>query len=153
MLIYVLLIVCLATADLVTKHFARRDRRIRKIYNPGFSFGYLKECPLIVKGIPTLVGILSALKWARTMRRRSRRSALTKTALSLILAGAIGNTCERVRQGYVTDFINIPRGRISTWFFNIADLCIAAGAALLPLAELTETENNDIYSESPGRDT
>ena len=122
----------------MTKHFARGDRRIRKIYNPGFSFGYLKECPLIVKGIPTLVGILSALKWVRTMRRRPGQGTLTKTALSLILAGAIGNTCERVRRGYVTDFINIPHGRISTWFFNIADLCIVAGAALLPLAELTE---------------
>ncbi len=138
MLIYALLIVCLAAADLVTKHFARADRRIRKIYNPGFSFGYLKECPLLIKGVPTLVGILSALKWAQAVRRRPGKGILKKTALSLILAGAVGNTCERLKRGYVTDFINIPRGRISTWFFNIADLCIAAGAALLPLAELTE---------------
>lgn len=138
MLIYALLIVCLAAADLVTKHFASADRRIRKIYNPGFSFGYLRECPLLIKGVPTLVGILSALKWVQAVRRRAGKGILRKTALSLILAGAVGNTCERLRRGYVTDFINIPRGRISTWFFNIADLCIAAGAALLPLAELTE---------------
>jgi signal peptidase II len=134
-MIYTLLTACLAAADLVTKALARRDRHIRKIYNPGFSFGHLKEHPFIVKGIPTAVGILSAVKWARAA------SPMKKTAYSMILAGAIGNTCERVKQGYVTDFINIPKGRIRTWFFNIADLCVAAGAVLMILGELTESKD------------
>ena len=55
-MIYVLLTACLAAADLVTKALARRDRHIKKIYNPGFSFGFLKEHPFIIKGIPTPSG-------------------------------------------------------------------------------------------------
>ena len=137
-MIYGLLTACLTAADLTAKAAARRDRRIKKLYNPGFSFGYMKEHPLIVKGIPTAVGVLSALKWMRAMRRHSGAGALEKTALSMILAGAAGNTYERIRRGYVTDFINIPHGRIRTWFFNIADLCIVAGAVLLAAADLTE---------------
>ena len=133
-MIYVLLTACLAAADLVTKALARRDRRIKKIYNPGFSFGFLKEHPLIIKGIPTAVGILSAVKWMGAGK------GIKKTACSMILAGAIGNTYERIKQGYVTDFINVPRGRIRTWFFNIADLCVAAGATLMMIGELTDRE-------------
>jgi lipoprotein signal peptidase len=165
-MIYTLITACLTAADLVTKALARRDRRIRKIYNPGFSFGHLKEHPFIVKGIPTVVGILSAVKWVQAVAlpggtdghqriggadKTVTEDAITvpeddisttfkKIAYSMILAGAIGNTYERVKQGYVTDFINIPKGRIRTWFFNIADLCVAAGAALMILGELTEKQ-------------
>ena len=180
-MIYVLLTACLAAADLVTKALARRDRHIKKIYNPGFSFGFLKEHPFIIKGIPTAVGILSAVKWIQAValpqaperhhgkkdvrgisakicgenepshvaaamhvpmpRGISLSREVKKTACSMILAGAIGNTYERIKQGYVTDFINVPRGRIRTWFFNIADLCVAAGAALMMLGELTESKD------------
>ena len=148
-MIYILLTASLAAADLITKALARRDAHIKKIYNPGFSFGFLKEHPFIVKGIPTSVGILSAVQWARCVaaaeaakkaQNRSMRiaSVLKGIAHSMILAGAIGNTYERVARGYVTDFINVPKGRIRTWFFNIADMCVAAGAAIMLLGELTE---------------
>ncbi len=54
--------------------------------------------------------------------------------LSLILSGAIGNSIDRFRLGYVTDFLNFH------WFnnpalnwppFNIADSCITVGAILV----------------------
>ena len=180
-MIYVLLTACLAAADLVTKALARRDRHIKKIYNPGFSFGFLKEHPFIIKGIPTAVGILSAVKWVQAValpqapeRHHGEKNVprfnakacdengsshvtadihvpmlrgkyvgreIKKAAYSMIFAGAIGNTYERIKQGYVTDFINVPKGRIRTWFFNIADLCVAAGAALMMLGELTESKD------------
>ena len=50
-----------------------------------------------------------------------------RLALALILGGAIGNLVDRVRQGYVVDFVNT-----SFWpTFNLADSCISIGMVLL----------------------
>ena len=54
-----------------------------------------------------------------------------KLALSLILAGALGNQVDRVARGYVTDFIDVYIGRRHWPFFNVADSCITIGAVLL----------------------
>jgi len=54
-----------------------------------------------------------------------------KLALSLILAGALGNLIDRVFRGYVIDFLDFHiKGR--HWpFFNVADSSITIGALLL----------------------
>jgi signal peptidase II len=55
----------------------------------------------------------------------------TKLALSLILAGALGNLIDRLARGYVIDFLDLHI-RSRHWpFFNVADSCITIGAVLL----------------------
>jgi len=54
-----------------------------------------------------------------------------KLALSLILAGALGNQIDRVGRGYVIDFIDLYIRNRHWPFFNIADSCITIGAVLL----------------------
>jgi signal peptidase II len=54
-------------------------------------------------------------------------------ALSLILAGALGNLVDRVFRGYVIDFLDFYVKRWHWPFFNVADSCITVGAALLVL--------------------
>lgn len=57
--------------------------------------------------------------------------AWTKTALSLILAGAVGNQIDRFFRGSVVDFVEI-HVKAFTWpTFNVADACISTGAVLL----------------------
>ncbi len=54
-----------------------------------------------------------------------------KLALSLILAGALGNQIDRLARGYVIDFLDVYV-RTRHWpFFNVADSCITVGAVLL----------------------
>ncbi|MDM5147150.1 signal peptidase II [Candidatus Persebacteraceae bacterium Df01] len=55
------------------------------------------------------------------------------TALILILGGAVGNVIDRVRQGYVVDFIDIHIGTYHWPAFNIADSAITVGAVVLVL--------------------
>jgi signal peptidase II len=56
----------------------------------------------------------------------------TLTAYSLILAGGIGNLIDRILfNGHVTDFMNIGIGSLRTGIFNVADVAITAGAAIL----------------------
>jgi signal peptidase II len=53
-------------------------------------------------------------------------------ALSLLLAGGVGNLIDRVTQdGLVTDFLNVGLGPVRTGIFNVADMAIMAGAGVL----------------------
>src|SRR6478672_7990389 len=54
-------------------------------------------------------------------------------ALALLLAGIAGNVCDRMRLGFVVDWVDVQFG---TWHyptFNVADMCICIGAGLLLL--------------------
>lgn len=54
-----------------------------------------------------------------------------KVALSLILAGALGNQIDRIGRGYVIDFLDLYVRNRHWPFFNVADSCISIGAVLL----------------------
>lgn len=57
--------------------------------------------------------------------------------LSLILSGAAGNLIDRLRYGYVRDFIDVFWGRYHWPAFNVADSCLTVGVALLLIAAIT----------------
>ena len=62
-------------------------------------------------------------------------------ALSLILGGAIGNVIDRVRWGYVVDFLDFYYAGWHFPAFNVADSAITVGAVLLILDSLRKREN------------
>ncbi|WP_246389357.1 signal peptidase II [Microvirga mediterraneensis] len=103
-------------------------------YNTGISFGLMKtvfeDYPLALTGVTLLiVGFL--LLWAR---RAS--SHLEAVAFGLVSGGALGNALDRIRQGAVTDFLDVYVG---TWHwptFNIADVAIVLGAIVLVIGDL-----------------
>ena len=67
---------------------------------------------------------------------REKRT-LDSVALGLVLGGALGNIIDRVRLGYVTDFLDLHFGAWSPFLvFNIADAAISIGVALLVLRAL-----------------
>ena len=63
--------------------------------------------------------------------------------LSLILGGAVGNVIDRVRFGYVVDFIDFHIGSWHFATFNVADMAITVGAIMLLI---------DAFFLSGGRD-
>jgi signal peptidase II len=52
-------------------------------------------------------------------------------ALSLLVAGGVGNLIDRCTLGYSTDFLNLGVGSVRTGIFNIADVAIMAGCFLI----------------------
>ena len=52
-------------------------------------------------------------------------------ALSLILGGAIGNYTDRIRLGYVVDFVDVRLGSSHWPTFNVADAAISLGVIIL----------------------
>jgi signal peptidase II len=69
--------------------------------------------------------------------RHRRRSAIETMAMSLVVGGGIGNVLDRMlRAGAVTDFIFVRIGPLHTGIFNVADVCVTAGALMLVAWEL-----------------
>ena len=56
---------------------------------------------------------------------------LARLGLSLILGGAVGNLIDRVRQGFVIDFVDVYWQGWHFWAFNVADAAITVGATLV----------------------
>jgi signal peptidase II len=67
------------------------------------------------------------------LRRLTAAQRLQCAGLVLIVSGALGNVIDRVRYGYVVDFIGVHWN--DAWFpaFNVADSCITIGAGLILL--------------------
>jgi signal peptidase II len=80
--------------------------------------------------VPQILAV--ALLWIWLARAGSRLTAL---ALGLIIGGALGNAIDRLAYGAVADFVLLhletAGGRFNWYVFNLADVAIVAGVALL----------------------
>ncbi|RRR69096.1 MAG: signal peptidase II [Candidatus Viridilinea halotolerans] len=105
--------------------------RIAYSHNTGVAFSLFQGHSEIL----TLTAILilaGAIYFYRTQMPNERFSA--QLTLGLILGGALGNIVDRVRLGYVVDFI-----QVGWWpIFNLADSLICVGAGLLMLQILRD---------------
>lgn len=64
---------------------------------------------------------------------------LARVALGLQLGGALGNLIDRLRQGYVVDFLDVNFWPLKNWpVFNLADSAIVVGVVLLAFTMLRE---------------
>jgi len=62
------------------------------------------------------------------------KSAGDRLALGLVLGGALGNIVDRVRLGYVVDFLDLHFGALRPFYvFNVADAAISIGVVSLLL--------------------
>ena len=67
---------------------------------------------------------------------RKRRTKIEKTALALVLAGGGSNLFDRFFRGYVVDYFSFTPKKLRHLVFNLGDLYIAAGMAVLSATEL-----------------
>lgn len=85
-------------------------------------------------------------------RIRDGRYLTLALGLSLVLGGAVGNLVDRVRLGYVVDFIQVWFGNWPFPSFNVADSAITVGAALLIIDSIFisgREEGNDKPAATP----
>jgi signal peptidase II len=98
--------------------------------NRGVSMGFLPADTDTVRWL--LVGLTSAIAIfvAVWMWREKRRD--DAIGLALVLGGALGNILDRVRFGYVVDFLDLHFGTVRPFLvFNVADAAITIGVLLL----------------------
>ena len=101
--------------------------RVTHIHNSGAAFGLFQGYTFTLT-IISLAGVALLLTYIFVGYRRYHflENIPNRVAVGLVLGGTIGNLVDRLRYGYVTDFINF-----NFWpAFNVADSAITVGAIL-----------------------
>lgn len=103
--------------------------RVVNSHNSGALFGLFKDSALLF-GLVSL-GVVALIVW---YHGSSGRNTLLSIALGLLLGGALGNMLDRLRLGYVVDFVDIGIGDVRWYTFNVADAAISCAIVLLLLS-------------------
>jgi len=119
-------------------------------YNTGAAFGFLNDQGGWQQVFFTVLALLVSGYVVYWMNQLKEQQIWTTIGLALVLGGAIGNLIDRVLQAKVTDFIDfyidwdvffLSNGHFAT--FNVADIAIAVGAAILVFVSLFSKEEFD----------
>jgi signal peptidase II len=106
-------------------------------WNPGVSYSLLRATTDFQRYLLLALAFAAiALLFVWLWRARSRPTAFS---LGLIIGGAIGNAYDRWAYGAVADFFRFHIGDLSWYVFNLADVAIVGGVALLLLESLFPT--------------
>lgn len=104
------------------------------LYNPGAAFSFLAGAGGWQRWFFSAIALIATVLIVYWLRRQPEKK-LFCTALACILGGALGNVIDRVAHGHVIDFLLF---HWQEWYFpafNVADIAITVGAALLILDE------------------
>ena len=115
--------------------------RFTHVHNSGSAFGILQglNTPLI------FVSFIGVIILVLIYRSQPHPSNLLRFSLALQLGGAFGNVLDRMRLGYVTDFIDIGPWPV----FNLADASIITGLVILAWV-LTRSGSPKEHTDSAG---
>ena len=102
--------------------------KLHKNHNSGFPFGFMKERPELVKGIPLMV--ISAMAGALAAMMQDKGKTGEKLGLSLVMGGALSNLYDRVVRGYVVDYFTIEWKSLKKVVFNLGDMFVFLGSAV-----------------------
>ena len=104
------------------------------VRNTGAAFGFLNTADFPGKPVVIALVAFGALVGVSLYARQLPAAHwLARLGLALILGGAAGNLIDRVRQGYVVDFVDVYWGDWHFWAFNVADAAISVGVGIIIL--------------------
>ena len=117
------------------------------VHNYGMSFGLFRGSDL-ARWMLTLFSaavVIGLALWARKATR-----PLMAGGIGFIIGGAFGNNLiDRIRYGYVVDFIDVSRMHFP-WVFNVADSAITVGVCLLLLDSFLSEEKKIAHPDGHG---
>ena len=109
---------------------------LRFCLNDGMAFSMLAGKQAL------LIGVTSLMLLAVLIMLFVRKMPLAeRIAWTLVLGGGVGNLVDRVLNGVVVDYINVLFMNFD--IFNFADICVCVGVALLIVAALWETRQDE----------
>lgn len=144
-LLWFFLSIAVIIADQVSKHYALVGLdayqpypimpmlNFTLAYNTGAAFSFLSTAGAWHQWLLTGFSLLVSFAIVIWMIRSASTLKYQLLALSLILGGAIGNLIDRLRLGYVIDFIDVYYKSYHWPIFNIADSAITIGTFIMAL--------------------
>jgi signal peptidase II len=138
------------TKQLVWRHGQNYDviagyLHITLVKNSGAAFGLFQGG----RAVFVVASLLAVAFIVYAGRRVPRVERYKRALLGCILGGAIGNLIDRVINGEVIDFIQIGVAGHYWPVFNIADVGVSVGAALLLLHVLASSRQRDAVDPPP----
>jgi signal peptidase II len=117
--------------------------RILPIVNTGTACGYFPQFSIIFTLAPFFILAIVILFY----RSQKQPSWLLSIGVGLIIGGAFGNLVDRLRLGYVLDFVSV-----STWpIFNVADSAVSTAVVLMLLWSLLEDSSRGGTATAAGQ--
>lgn len=114
---------------------------INHVRNTGIAFGLFSDATSAV----IFVTVLAVGGMVVFFARSAQRHPLLPVALGFVLGGSISNLVDRVRLGYVTDFLDIDY-----WpAFNLADIFITVGVAMLFVSFVAADRSSSRVGDAP----
>lgn len=117
------------------------------MHNQGAAFSFLSNAGgwqrWFFTGLAIIVSF-AIIAWVTRLKPEEKWTALS---LTMILGGALGNLIDRMRMGYVVDFIDVYYKTAHWPAFNIADSAITVGATIMIIASL-KTRNQKVSEKS-----
>lgn len=101
--------------------------RIDLIHNAGGLFGFFQGTAIAFAVVT--IAVIALIAWLQL--QWGWRSWVITLAMGLLLGGAIGNFIDRIRFGYVVDFVDIGVGSWRFYTFNVADMAVTCFFLLL----------------------
>jgi signal peptidase II len=95
-------------------------------WNRGISYGLLET-----RAQETLIALSLVISAALVIWLARVKHPLQAGAIGIIIGGAVGNALDRILHGAVADFVLLHWGNWNWYVFNVADIAIVAGVALL----------------------
>ncbi len=156
----VLLILATVGCDHVTKRFAAEilsTSPTRSFMNDAVRFEYTENAggflglgaswPVLARTSVFTVGNILLLAALVVAAVRARWTGLSVVGIALVVAGGASNLVDRLIRGSVVDFMSVGIGSWRTGIFNVADMAIMLGAALVLIGTLRAKD--DLSTNSP----
>lgn len=106
------------------------------LHNSGAAFSFLAGAGGWQRWLFTAIALVVSVAIIVWIKRLSTTEKWQAAALALILGGALGNVIDRLRFGYVVDFLDVYYQKWHWPAFNVADSAITVGVAILLMATL-----------------
>jgi signal peptidase II len=156
-----LILVTVVALDQITKAILQRSLALHEyrpvidgllsishVRNRGAAFGILSDAGLPYQGVVlSIVSLLALVAIGVYAWRLPPAARLPRLALAFVLGGALGNLIDRVRYGYVVDFIHVYWNQHVWPDFNVADSAITTGVCLLILDMLRSERRAEAQPE------
>ena len=147
-MLYVLISILIFTVDFLIKQNMEESRKLgeeekilggkillRKFYNTGAMFGFLKERQKLVAGVSAGISAGAVIAYFYLLGKQGMN--LLKLGAAFIIGGAASNVYDRLVRKYVIDYFsfNVKIEKIKRIIFNISDLFIFVGSFLIVLGD------------------
>lgn len=106
------------------------------LHNSGAAFSFLAGAGGWQRWLFTAIALVVSVAIVVWIKRLPTTEKWQAAALALILGGALGNVIDRLRFGYVVDFLDVYYQKWHWPAFNVADSAITVGVAILLMATL-----------------